>query len=79
MQKKWRRRIRWFFEHFTPGFTMYSESGDTAIYYKHGVARTVRFDVEKAIDRALEERARLDAIWEAEQKAAVALNSKDQG
>ena len=79
MQQKWRRRIRWFFEQFTPGFTMYTKHGGE-IYYKHGIL-TVRRDPDwnKVLDDQLKERARLEAFWAAEREAAEETKPKDQG
>jgi len=69
MQEKWRRRIRWFFEHFTPGFTLYSKSGGE-VYYKHGIIKVRRIDYRKILEEELERRAQLEAFWQAEREAA---------
>ena len=79
MQEKWRRRIRWFFENFTPGFTIYTKYGGE-IYYKHGIATTRREpDWKKLLEDELKHRAQLEAFWAAEREAAGEVKPKDQG
>ena len=79
MQEKWRRRIRWFFENFTPGFTMYSKYG-AEVYYKHGILTLRRDnDWKRILDEELEHRAQLEAFWAAERAAAGEMKPKDRG
>lgn len=70
MQEKWRRRIRWFLDCFTPSYTMYSKSGCEIRINSNGGWTTRKSDWPKRLRIHLAERARLEALWRAEQEAA---------